>query len=341
MPNCGSQCWLCDLPIRFDTYVGCSHACEYCFVKKCGIVDIKDIKKGESVQALKKFVEGERTRETSWCDWNIPLHWGGESDPFQPCEKIYGYSLECLKYLAETQYPFVVSTKGRLIVEPEYLDVLSKCNCVVQISAVCSKYNDFELGAPSFEERMEMVKILSKRVKRVIVRCQPYMCEIFKYSYANLDLFKEMGAYGVIFEGMKYFKKKKGLVKVGGDMVYPYAQIRKDFEKLKAKAHRIGLKFYAGENRLRGMGDSLSCCGFDGLEGFKGNTYNINHFLHGDFQQPTEAMLKAGSAQCFQSIEQTAKNSKRLKEVCFADEMQRTMKKRENYIKDVFGISKK
>ena len=31
------------------------------------------------------------------------------------------------------------------------------------------------------------------------------------------------------------------------------------------------MKFYSGENRLRAMGDSMTCCGIDGLEGFKGN----------------------------------------------------------------------
>ncbi len=85
MPKCGSQCYLCDLPIRFDTYEGCSHACEYCFVKRKNT--ISNIKDGEGPEALLKFIKGQRNAETSWCDWNIPLHWGGMSDPFQPVEK--------------------------------------------------------------------------------------------------------------------------------------------------------------------------------------------------------------------------------------------------------------
>ena len=27
--SCGSQVILCNLPVRFDTYVGCSHGCRY------------------------------------------------------------------------------------------------------------------------------------------------------------------------------------------------------------------------------------------------------------------------------------------------------------------------
>lgn len=28
---CGSQAVLCEYPIRFDTFTGCSHGCKYCY----------------------------------------------------------------------------------------------------------------------------------------------------------------------------------------------------------------------------------------------------------------------------------------------------------------------
>ena len=101
------------------------------------------------------------------------------SDPFQPIEKNIRASYECLKLLAETKYPFVVSTKGKLVVDPEYLDLLAQCNCVVQVSMVCSKYDPLEPGTPPYEERLKMVATLAGRVQRVIVRIQPYMPEVF------------------------------------------------------------------------------------------------------------------------------------------------------------------
>lgn len=130
--KCGTQVILCNLPVRFDTYKGCSHGCKYCFAQKKQ--NISKIQRDETVEALRSFVEGKRGRETAWCDWNIPIHWGGMSDPFQPIEKNIRASYECLKLLAETKYPFVVSTKGRLVADPEYLELLEKCNCVVQVS---------------------------------------------------------------------------------------------------------------------------------------------------------------------------------------------------------------
>lgn len=194
--KCGSQIILCNLPVRFDTYRGCSHGCRYCFAQKKN--DISHIERDESVDGLRSFIEGKRGNETEWCDWNIPIHWGGMSDPFQPVEKQIHASYECLKLLAETKYPFVVSTKGRLIADPEYLDLLAQCNCVLQISMVCSKYDRLERGTPSYEERLTILKTVSARVQRTIVRIQPYMPEVFHDVMKNIPRIAEAGAYGVI-----------------------------------------------------------------------------------------------------------------------------------------------
>lgn len=310
MPACGSQIVLCDVPVRFDTYKGCSHACKYCFVQRKA--DITEIYKNETVKALKNFIKGERTNQTNWCDWNIPLHWGGMSDPFQPIEKVHRLSYECLKLFAETQYPFIVSTKGKLIVEPEYIELLSKCNCVVQISMVCSQYDVMEKGCPTYEERLEMVRKLSPAVKRVNVRIQPYMTQVYKDVKNNMKRVAEAGAHGVILEGMKFASKKKGLVKVGGDYCYPKDVLESHFISLKKEAHKYGLKFYCGENRLRTLGDAMCCCGIEDMEGFKGNTYNLCHILNGKEYEVTEAMKKNGSATVFRNLLQDSVKSRNL-----------------------------
>lgn len=300
MPDCGSQIVLCDLPVRFDTYTGCSHACRYCFANKAR--DISKIGKGEGVDALKHFIEGSRTKTTNWCDWDIPLHWGGMSDPFQPAEKKHRYSYECLKVFAETQYPFLVSTKGKLITDPEYLELIKRCNCLVQVSMVCSKYDVLEKGAPTYEKRLEMVRKLSKAAKRVNIRIQPYMTQVYRDVKDNFKRLADAGAHGVILEGMKFAKKKSGLVKVGGDWCYPKAVLEAQFLSLKEEAHKCGLEFYCGENRLRTLGDSMCCCGIDGMEGFKGNSFNLCHIINGKEYEITKAMGTAGTANVFKAL---------------------------------------
>lgn len=336
MPDCGSQCYLCDMPIRFDTYKGCSHGCKYCFVQKKATLDVG---LGEGVDALKAFIEGKRTKQTNWCDWKIPLHWGGMSDPFQPAEKKYRRSYECLKIFAETKYPFVASTKGALVADDEYISLISQCDCVMQISAVCEKYDIMEQGAPKFNERLKMIEKLSKNCRRVIVRVQPYLSECRKDVVASMQKFKDAGAYGVILEGMKFYGKKvKGLVKIGGDYCYPYETLLADFKQIKAEAHRVGLKFYSGENRLRRLGDSLSCCGVGDI--YRVNTYNLNHLLNGEKVEPTENMRRNGTVDCFKSLHQDPLHNKEWGDNNnFADYMLKYYSERKPQINEIMGLN--
>lgn len=341
MPRCGSQCFLCDLPIRFDTYEGCTHGCKYCFAEK--FKDMNEIKVNETVKDLKNFIDGQRSGDIKWCDWNIPLHIGGMSDPFQPVEKKKRITYECLKLLKETQYPFVISTKGWLVADEEYLSLLEQCNCVVQISLVCKSYDKIEKGCPTFDERLGIVKKISPRVKRVIIRVQPYMCEKFDEVFDNLSKFKDAGAYGVIIEGMKFPKKIEGMVKIGGDFAYPYDTILSDFLKLKDEAHRLGLKIYAGENRIRKYGDSLTCCGIDGMEGFESNKYNLNHILNGDKQVPKKGMrmLEPKTAQPFQTLCQDSVGSKKYHSQSFYYSMLEYYTIKKDNVDKIMGIKKK
>ena len=304
--KCGSQIILCNLPVRFDTYRGCSHGCRYCFAQKKKN-DISHIERDESVDGLRSFIEGKRGNETEWCDWNIPIHWGGMSDPFQPVEKQIRASYECLKLLAETKYPFVVSTKGRLIADPEYLDLLAQCNCVLQISMACSKYDRLERGTPSYEERLTILKTVSARVQRTIVRIQ-------------------------------FFKAKPGMTKIGGDFCYPLPRLRHDFEAIKAECHRYGLKFYSGENRLRAMGDSMTCCGIDGLPGFRPNEYNLCMLMNGKNPEPTEKMKEVGTGGPFKTLNQSAGSGRKIAKQSFYGLMQEELAKKTDYHRKVFGL---
>lgn len=233
---------------------------------------------------------------------------------------------------------FVVSTKGRLVADPEYLDLLAQCNCVVQISMVCSKYDKLERGCPSYEERLAILKTVSARVQRTIVRIQPYMPEVFKDVMENIPRIAEAGAYGLVVEGMKFFKGKPGMVRVGGDYCYPKDRLRRDFEAIRAECHRNGLKFYAGENRLRAMGDSMTCCGVDGLPGFKPNEYNLCMLMNGKNPEPTEHMKEVGTGGPFKTLNQSAGSGRRIAKQSFYGLMQEELAKKLDYHKKVFGL---
>lgn len=319
MPRCGSQIILCDVPIRFDTYEGCGHACSYCFVSRK--TNIAKIKTGESVDTLRRFISGGRSGETEWCDWDIPLHWGGMSDPFQPAEKIHRRSLEALEVFAETQYPFIVSTKSALIADEPYLSLVKKSNCVVQFSIASPKYDKVERGAATYEERLEAAAKIAP-YRRVVFRVQPYIPEIFTDVIKGIKRFAAIGAHGIVVEGMKYTRPVNAdLVRIGNDFCYPVSILFQQFQSIKAAAHKYGLKFYCGENRLRALGDELCCCGVEGM-GWRVNTANLNHYLFSpETFEYTDRMKEKGTANTFKCLEQSTLAGKEMQFLSYADKM--------------------
>lgn len=327
--DCGSQAVLCEYPVRLDTYSGCSHGCKYCFARTK--VDIEKVTMKNCAKQLRSFIEGKRNGVTKWCDWAIPLHWGGLSDPFQPIERRGGASLECLKVFAETKYPVIISTKGKLITEEPYLSILRECNAVVQVSMVCSSYDRMEPGAPSFEERLSMVARLAGNCRRVIVRAQPYITGVKREFLSNVPRFAEAGAHGVTVEGMKFKKGKPGLVKVRGDYCYTEDLLEAHYALIRDACHDAGLAFYCAENRLRPMGDSPACCGCGDLPGFRGNRFNAVSLLNGIDCAPTDRMKEVGTAMCFKAIHQSPGSSIELRKESFASQM---AKETESYQRD-------
>lgn len=335
MPQCGSQSILCNVPIRIDSYKGCTHNCKYCFSYRK--YDIKNIKKDESAKSLRNFINGERNNMTNWCDFDIPLHWGGMSDPFQPCEKHHKVSLGMLEVFAETKYPFIVSTKGDLVLEEPYFSLFKECNCVFQVSAVCPSTSKIESGAPHFNRRMEVIEKMSEIVPRTIVRCQPYIVELHKEISDCIDIISKTGAYGIVYEAIKMQKKVGGMVRLGGDYVYEKSLLENKFMDLRERCHKNGLVFLSGENRLRSMGDSLTCCGCEGLKGFENvNKCNLNYLkLKPEEYKATSLQKSVSTGEVFVCIAQIPGARRLLKTKSFEDCIERVSKL--NVYKDLIG----
>jgi len=328
MPECGSQIILCDLPIRFDTYTGCSHGCTYCFTRKKN-ANLSAVIPSESAGSIRRFIRGERKETTKWCDWDIPLHWGGMSDGFQPVEKKEGRSLDALKAFAETGYPVVISTKGALIASPDYLSVLRAANAVVQVSIASPLYDASEPGAPAFDERLEMLRRLSPCSKRTIARVQPYIIEAHDSILEGLEKIRDTGCSGVVVEGLKAAKKKNGLVRIGQDYCYQVSALRRRFSEIRDRCHELGMRFYCGENRLRSMGDHLCCCGIDGLAGFKGTEANGNHHFFSGGAKYTKRMEETGTAMVFRNaFAQKTESARLLERLSYAKVMEKVLKTR-------------
>ena len=163
------------------------------------------------------------------------------------------------------------------------------------------------------------------------------MPEVFRDIMENVPRIKEAGAYGIVTEGMKFAKAKPGMIRIGGDSCYPRAVLERDFLQIRQEAHRNGLRFYCGENRLRAMGDDMCCCGIDGLPGFKGNDYNLCMILNGKTPEPTEHMKKVGTGGCFKSLRQNAGTTEKIARQSFYGLMQEELSRKPDYYRRLFG----
>lgn len=162
---------------------------------------------------------------------------------------------------------------------------------------------------------------MSPRVKRVIARAQPYLPQCKASLIEALPAMKEAGIHGITLEGMKFKKRKPGLVKVGGDWAYPEGELERDYLAIRSRCRELGLAFFCAENRLRRLGDSTACCGCGDLPGFEGNRFNCVSIANGSGVGPSETMREPGTADCFKSVHQKAGMSRVLRRKSFAELM--------------------
>ena len=201
---------------------------------------------------------------------------------------------------------------------------------------VCPSLGKMEAGAPNFDARLKMMERISKIVPRTIVRCQPYIMELHNEILEQIPRIAKAGVYGIIYEAIKMQKRTVGMVKNGADYIYSLNTLTRRFRELKKECHKHGLVFLSGENRLRGMGDSLTCCGCEGLSGFRVNKYNLNYYVHAPNQLiTTPAMEEKDTCQCWRAMRMVTETGRVLKKASFKEMMDITFKDKSmvsNYI---------
>lgn len=317
--SAGTACTHCSFPVNLNVYTGCGHGCKYCYASKQK--DISNIKPLYCEREVKNFISGKRTKRLSAFDWKIPLNVGSNSDPLQPLEAKYRAFLKVLKIFYETGYPFIVTTKGKLVAEEPYITLFEKCSCVVQISMACSGYDKLEQGCPTFNERLEMVRKLADRGIRVVCRIEPFIITYKDEIISRLKDIADAGAYAVKCGG--YFAKTyhTGMeLYQGGTYKYPPETLARAYSEVREEAHKYGMKFYCQEELLNNrLSDETVCCGTNGLDDskFRPHTFNALNLFAGRDVHPTAGMKKIGSAELFRDIVQDTAKGNVLKKMTY------------------------
>jgi len=333
--RCNGQYFFCSFPLSLDTYNGCTHFCRYCFSYFNYLINqatkgknfytdylstnfnvieraFRDKPTDKDTKTLKTYRKLIKER--------MPIHWGGISDPFSGFELIdkEHVSLKLLKLFNEFQYPIIMSTKSKWIVDnPEYLkEIQENKNFIFQVSLITTneKLDKVEPGT-SVAKRLELIEKVSK-TNRVVVRCQPFIpnfCEEDIEEYIKTIAKKGASALTIEFLKLSAFTSptvKKAIKDLGVILGYDVARYykykgvmtatdveirtelkRPTIQKFKDLAHKYGMEFYCADNALRDMGDGPICCGIpENYPGFE-NYFKAN-ISTGLFKAKKDGVMK-------------------------------------------------
>ena len=158
-----------------NAYVGCQHACVYCYAKFMKrftghrepwgeFVDIKI----NAPELLAREVKKKKVGRV-WIS--------GVCDAYQPVEEKYLLTRSCLEILVEHGWPCSIQTKSPLVVRD--IDILKRstdCEVGFTIATADEKLRRiFEPGAPSIAKRVEALAILHSEGIKTFVMVAPML----------------------------------------------------------------------------------------------------------------------------------------------------------------------
>lgn len=194
-----SECGFSAGSFCINPYIGCGHACQYCyarFMKRFmgqnepwgSFVDVKI----NIADVLEKQIKSPKYK-------NKLIHIGTVTDPYQPLERKYKLTRKILEILAEYQNPIQILTKSILVLRD--IDLLKKFkNLEVNftINTLDEKWRKLvEPYSSSIKERLDAAKKLSKDGIKIVAMMGPYW-PFFTDPEKLFKEFKKVG-FGYLF----------------------------------------------------------------------------------------------------------------------------------------------
>ena len=158
-----------------NPYIGCQHACVYCYAKFMKrftghkepwgkFVDVKI----NAPELLEREVKKKKVGRV-WIS--------GVCDPYQPLEKKYLITKRCLEILVEAGWPFTIQTKSPLVLRDlEIIKRSSDAEVCFSVTTADEKIRKiFEPGAPPSSKRIEALGKLHSEGIRTLAMIAPIL----------------------------------------------------------------------------------------------------------------------------------------------------------------------
>ena len=132
-----------DLPFNYslNPYRGCIHACSYCYARpgheylgfNAGLdFETKIIVKKDAAKLFRKFLA-----KPTWAP--EPITFSGVTDCYQPAEREFQLTRQCLEVAVETNQPISIVTKNALVLRD--LDLLKRLASKKLVHVYISDHN--------------------------------------------------------------------------------------------------------------------------------------------------------------------------------------------------------
>lgn len=237
-----------------NPYVGCGHACVYCYARFMKRFTGHSEEWGTFVDVRVNAAEVLARQMRRARRGNIVL--SSVTDPYQPVEKEYGITRRCLEVLSGYDFPVSILTKSVLVLRD--LDLLRRLPDVEVGFTVTSLDEEvrrvFEPGSSPVRERLEALAALADAGVRVWAFCGPLLPLLSDSEEAMDALFRDLAAAGVsdlIVDslnlcGAVWGRVRRVLEEHYPDLVGPYQAIaanrRPYHQALMARAERVAAR---------------------------------------------------------------------------------------------------
>lgn len=196
--QCKSALSKCGLPgggFCINPYVGCGHACVYCYARFMRRFTNHPEPWGTFIDAKKNVAEVLAKQIKSPKFINQQIYIGTVTDPYQPIEKKYQLTRQILEVLAEKPVSVSILTKSDLILRDlDLLKKIKKLDINFTINTLDKKWQNLvEPNASTISQRLAALKKLNQAGLKTMVMVGPY----WPYFTDPAKLIKEFKKAGV------------------------------------------------------------------------------------------------------------------------------------------------
>lgn len=234
---------ICPLPFNVDLYGGGNcFGCCYCFSIRTEqsllSAFFDNWRPGMRRHVNMKFLDdqvnailgGVSKQYAYFVERRIPLRCGNRSENFWHDERTARVSLELLKKVKEFNYPFIIGTKSKLLLEEPWFKALGDIADHLMVEVTITTPDEriaklVEPMAPTVAERWNLIKTLNASGIYAVPRLEPMLVTVHEDFGATIqayaDKMLECGAKHVLGDAL-YPDRSKGTAELFGALGYDF-----------------------------------------------------------------------------------------------------------------------